>query len=64
MMTLHKELAVKSLEEQLSSLESERRDVLRQYRREVHTSRGGFQKYFDRINREIARIKSAMGGVK
>ena len=42
-------------EQWLASLMSEKADLLRQTRREIHTRGNRHQKYFDRLDRAIAR---------
>lgn len=47
-------------EQVIWSLESERRELLSQYRRQVHTCRSdGIQRRMDQIDRQIAEFKSA-----
>jgi hypothetical protein len=42
-------------EQWLASLLSDKADLLRQIRREIHTRGNQHQKYFDRLDRAIAR---------
>lgn len=46
-------------EQWLTSLLSEKADLLRQARREIHTRGNQHQKYFDRLDRAIARARAA-----
>jgi hypothetical protein len=46
-------------EEKLAYLESQKRDLLRQARRSVHTSAAGSTfKYIDKIDRQIAELQT------
>lgn len=47
-----------SNEQWLTSLLSEKADLLRQTRREIHTRGNQHQKYFDRLDRAIAKANS------
>ncbi len=47
-------------EQVIWSLESERRELLSQYRHQVHTSRSdGIQRRMDQIDRQLGELKSA-----
>ena len=45
-------------EQWLASLLSDKADLLRQVRREIHTRGNQHQKYFDRLDRAIVRARA------
>jgi hypothetical protein len=49
-------------EQWLASLLSDKSDLLRQVRREIHTRGNQHQKYFDRLDRAISRASAADKG--